>query len=312
MYDVPKFGVLLCAAFLITTCAPAQAGDCGAGTLERFFLPEDAAKIKTAFIGFQKALRENDLQQLTIFVDKSTRVVEVSDSAIQSREGGDWQRSLDRIFTPYVRAGVNTQRPECLIVDWGGGIALENGSVWFRRREDSSLKVQEIFTNKIKPDPEDDFPPPSQPTPAEDPVVIQGTVLGFDWTSSLFAPEGIYTPRFIVRVEKTLSGMALPNKVRVDFWAVKGQAEYTLPDEFYQPGHVWKLYLRDSSKSPADGRVCHSEAADTIDFVDASTQKIVDVHPTIAALDPAHKGLLSFVNLPCFEMHGLYLTEVKQ
>ena len=271
--------------------------------IDEFLLPEDAAAAKHAFETFQHALLSGNRKQVIALVSFPTTFV-VNGYPLTFSTDRALEKKYNKIFTAYVIRSVRDQRPEELLAGWEG-VSLANGAVKFTRNEEGSFHINDVRP-KLDPPPDSlrDFFEHRLTCP---PVVIEGRIVAYNWLTHIVPGfEGIYGDHFIVDIVNVVSGQLPQKRIRVDFWGVAHLPEYNLPPKAFEPGFIWRMYLRPSDAPPQSEDICNKDVQEWFSDVDP-TGREVGRHSAIRILIEGDS--LTYAGLPCFEVHKQFFSQ---
>jgi hypothetical protein len=272
-------------------------------TAAEFLLPEDAFAAREAFISFRSALLDGDKKSVSEQIRFPLDVV-VSGSALRLNGAGDLLRRYGDVFTPFTISAVQNQNSESLLAGWDG-VSIEGGTVRFIK-EGAGFRVGDITTRPIEVTGSvAQFLAKRVTCP---PIIVEGRVRAYNWVSRMPGFENIYVDHLIVDVTRVLKGEIPQSRIRVDFWGVSHLAEYNLPREAFEVDQVWRMYLRPAATSPGNEEVCRGDVQEAISFVDEKTRKEVERQSAIVPIGGTKEALMTYVGLPCFEVHKQYFT----
>jgi len=273
-------------------------------SLVEFLVPEDANAAKDAFRAFRSALLDGDKKKVVDHVRFPLDLV-VDGYGLRFKDASELAGRYADIFTPYVLSSVRTQDPEHLVADWNG-ISLENGAVRFVW-DNGGFLIDNVIPSPIKIS--KDVAEFLSKRPTCPPLVIEGSVVAYDWMSRMPAFENIYVDHLIVDVTRVLSGVPPQSRIRVDFWGVSHLPEYNLPSEALHVPQVWRMYLRPDVDPPKSSEVCGKDIQERVLFVDEETGREVESQSAIIPLGGEDGGTMTYVGLPCFEAKKQYFIK---
>ena len=285
------------------SAAPESSSTCRKSLLiDEFLLPDDASAAKRAFEAFRSALLRGNTEQVIAMVAVPADFV-INGRGVKFTTADELRANYEKIFTAYVANSVRKQKPDQLIAGWEG-VTLSEPAVTFIRSGNGTFLVGDVrpkpfvLTGEIA-----EFQAKRLTC---SPLVVEGRIVAYNWVTHSFPGfENIYIDHFIVDVASVISG-ALPDKrIRVDFWGVSHLSDYILPTEIFEPGHVWRMYLRPENQQPINDEVCSKEVQETFSFVDEAGKE-VETKSAITAL--ADRESPSYTGLRCFEAHKQFFT----
>ena len=142
-----------------------------------------------------------------------------------------------------------------------------------------------------------------------EPLDVEGRVVAYHWANHVFPGfEGIHIEHFVLRVERVLAGHSDPKYLRVDFWGASHLDEYRLPDEIFEEGKLWRMYLVPHSAASVSKETCQPDVDLTITYVDENGREI-GKEPTFSSLDTV-SDLPDFGSLPCYVLRKENLSIV--
>lgn len=270
--------------------------------ISEFLLPEDAIAAERAFESFRTALLTRNREQVIAQVDLPADFV-IDGRGVKIGTVAELAAKYDRLFTPFVIESVRLQNAGELVAGWNG-VSLSNGAVTFAGSENGAFRVSDV-----RPKPvvltgfAADFMDRRLTCP---PLVVEGRIVAYNWVSHKSPGfENIYADHFIVEVTKVLAGALTRRRIRVDFWGVSHLPQYNLPERAFEPGWVWRMYLRPANQPPANEEVCRGDVQETISFVDESGKE-VEKRSAIAVL--TGEDTPTYAGLTCFEAHKQFFT----
>ncbi len=185
------------------------------------------------------------------------------------------------------------------------GVKLSNGAVTFTKNANGEFRISDVRPKYVRPSKEIvEFLEHRLTCP---PTIVDGRILAYNWVSHAFpgAIESIYIDHFIVEVTHIVAGSLPSERVRVDFWGVKNLPEYNLPETAFEPGSVWRMYLRPTAEPPANGDVCRQDVQESISFTDEAGREL-EKKSAITVL--TGKEPSTYRNLPCFEVNKQFFS----
>jgi hypothetical protein len=292
------FLLALCSA---TTAVQVKAADLSTPCrknvpIDDFLLPDDAAAAKSALEELQVAILNGNRSRVIAMVAFPADLV-LDGRGVKFGTAREFEKQYEKVFTAYVKKSVREQDPEKLSAGWEG-VSLSNGVVRFRRTEAGNFRIVDVRpwpidspTGSVK-----DFLDKRLTCP---PVVVEGRIVAYNWvTHAMPGFENIYVDHFIVDVTNVLRGTLAEHRIRVDFWGASHLPEYNLPVHAFDPGPLWRMYLRRADEPPANSEVCSKVVQETISSEDEAGREL-EKASAITAL--SGETSLTYVGLHCFE-----------
>jgi hypothetical protein len=270
--------------------------------IDEFLIPEDAAQAKNEFEQFQNALLSGNREQVIALIHFPADLV-LNGSGHPVANASEFASQYGAFFTRYVIRSVRDQKPEELLAGWDG-VSLANGAVKFTRDEDGVFRINDIRATYEKlPESISGFLNGRLTCP---PVVVEGRVAAYDSATHIFAgPENIYVDHLIFDVSKVVSGKSPEKRIRVDFWGVTNLPAYNLQPKVFDPGGVWRLYLRPATDPPS-GDVCVGGVQESIPWVDENKREVKRESAINVLLG---ESAPTFAGLSCFEVRKQYFIQ---
>ena len=298
--------VLSSAAVSAQDKAVGRSSSCGKSVpIDEFLLADDAAAAKKAFEEFRVALLSGNRSRVIALIAFPADLV-LDGRGVKFDTPHEFENQYEKIFTKYVTDSVREQDPEKLIAGWEG-VSLSNGAVRFRRTQAGSFKVDDVRARAVAPPNGSvkEFLDKRRTCP---PAVVEGRIVAYNWvTHTMPGFENIYIDHFIVDVTSVFRGTVPERRIRVDFWGVSHLPQYNLPAQAFNPGSVWRMYLRSADEPPANPEVCIKGVQETISSVDEAGREI-DKTSAINAV-PGETSL-TYAGLQCFEAHMQFFESV--
>ena len=274
-------------------------------TVDQFLLPDDAAAAKQAFETFRDALLSGNREEVISQVKFPADLV-LDGYGVIFKSPQEFEAKYDQLFTQYVISSVRRQKPNELVAGWEG-VRLPNGAVKFSREENGRYLIVDIRSSHQRLPKEMQEFEYTQYTCK--PVVVEGRVIAYDWWShNLPGPGGIYIDHFVIAVGSVLSGPAMSNRIHADYWGAGPSPNYSLPDDVFKPGFVWRMYLRPADSTMKQNGICEGEVQENIPIVDEGGNETGKI-PAITFQDDEKS--VTFNGLPCFEVDQGYVYEIK-
>ena len=264
--------------------------------IDEFLLADDAATAKLAFEELRVALLGGNKSRVIALVAFPADFV-LDGRGVKFDTAQEFEKQYEKIFTAYVTNSVREQDPTNLVAGWDG-VSLSNGAVRFRRTEAGNFRIDDVRPSPLAPPTGfiKDFLDKRLTCP---PVVVEGRIAAYNWvTHAMPGFENIYIDHFIVDVTNVLRGTVAEHRIRVDFWGVSHLPEYNLPAHAFDPGPLWRMYLRRADEPPANSEVCSKDVQETISSVD-ETGRELEKASAITAL--SGESSLTYAGLHCFE-----------
>lgn len=270
--------------------------------INEFLLPDDAAAAKRAFFALRSALLAQNREQVVALINFPADFV-LNGYGAKFENAKQFMEKYDEFFTANVVESVSKQDPEELFAGWDG-VSLSDGAISFAKGGDGEFRVSNIRPKQDElPDSIAEFLDHRFTCP---PVVAEGRIVAYDWvTHTIHGFEGIYIDHFIVDVTHVLRGKVPQQRIRVDFWGVRNLQDYNLPKVAFEPGYIWRMYLRPEALPPSNGEVCGSGVQESISNVD---EKGREFSKESAIKSVAGEGSLTYKGLPCFEIRRQFLS----
>lgn len=303
-----RFFVIVLALF-VSGSANAQTEKTGAEcrknlTVDEFLLPDEVAAAKQAFNSLRSALLRGDHKQVIDLIDFPVTFV-INGYPVRFNTARELTEKYKTVFTRYVVVSVRQQKPDELLAGWSG-VSLANGAVKFSRSENGAFRITDVRPKRDRfPKDIADFLDRERLCP---PVVVEGRIMAYNWVSHTFPGllENIYLDHFIVDVTALVSGSVPQKRIRVDFWGVTNLPEYNLPPNVFEPGHLWRMYLRPAGEPPDHYSVCTKDVQESISSVDPSGREF-EKRSAIKVLTDLDSP--TYANLPCFEVRRQFFSE---
>jgi hypothetical protein len=273
-------------------------------TVNQFLLPDDAAAAKRALSVLQSALLHGDRKQVIELINFPVTFV-ISGYPVTFATAHELAPKYKTVFTDYVILSVREQEPDGLLAGWDG-VSLSNGAVKFSRTENETFRITDVMPKHVRP-PEfiADFLERQRVCP---PVVVEGRIAAYNWVTHMLPGfENIYADHFIVDITRVVSGRMPQKRIRVDFWGITNLPEYNLPLRAFEPGAVWRMYLRPDAEPPNHDEVCGKDVQEWISSVDLTGREFAKQSAIKVLTD---EGLPSYTNLSCFEANKQFFSEV--
>ncbi len=309
MYSfIVKHFVIVILTLFLSVAAGAQSGAVPSDRcrkslkVDEFLLLDDAAAAKRAFETFRNALLSGNREQVIELMNFPADLV-VNGYPLKIGTAREFLGKYDRVFTGYVIGSVRNQKPDELLGGWDG-VSLSNGAVRFMRTESGEFRISDVRPKRVRP-PNfiADFLEHRLSCP---PVVVDGRIVAYNWVSHSFPGfENIYVDHLIVDVTSVINGTVPQERIRVDFWGVSHLPEYNLTPKAFEPGSVWRMYLRPADAPPANDEVCGREVQESISSVDEAGRELKKesaIKVLAGGSTPTYSGL------PCFEVHKQFFT----
>lgn len=132
-----------------------------------------------------------------------------------------------------------------------------------------------------------------------EPLDIEGRIIAYHWANHVFPGfENIHIEHFVVRVERVIEGHSVPKYIRVDFWGAPHLDEYRLPDEIFEKGNLWRMYLVPHSAASVSEETCQPDVDLTITNVDENGREI-GKESAFSSIETV-SDLPDFGSLPCY------------
>ena len=273
--------------------------------IDEFLLSEDAIAAKRSFSAFRSALLGGNRERVIAMIEFPADLV-LNGYGTKFDSAQQFLNKYDEFFTAYVTESVRHQNPEELLAGWAG-VSLSDGAVTFERGNDGVYRVKDIRPKPVKlPNSIAEFLDHRLTCP---PVVAEGRIVAYDWATHK-APgfENIYIDHLIFDVTNVLRGDFPQTRIRVDFWGVTHLPDYNLPNEVFEPGSIWRMYLRPEGLPPSNEEVCRKGVQETISNVDETGRELWK-ESAIKIL--AGEDSLTFAALPCFEVSKQLLSKAN-
>lgn len=273
--------------------------------IDEFLLPDDAAAAKAAFEELRVALLSGNRSRVIPLVAFPADLV-LDGRGVKFDTAREFEKQYEKVFAAYVTTSVREQDPEKLSAGWEG-VSLSTGAVRFRRTEAGDFRIDDVRPRPVVPPSGSvkDFLDKRLTCP---PVVVEGRIVAYNWvTHTMPGFENIYIDHFIVDVANVLRGTVAEHRIRVDFWGVSHLPEYNLPAHAFDPGSLWRMYLRRADEPPANSEVCSKDVQETISFVDEAGREL---EKASAIKAPSGETSLTYAGLHCFEANQQFFELV--
>jgi len=274
--------------------------------IDEFLLPDDAAAAKAAFEELRVALQSGNRTRVIALIGFPADLV-LDGRGVKFDSARDFEKQYQKVFSAYVKKSVREQDSEKLSAGWEG-VSLSNGALRFRRTEAGDFKIEDVRPSPAAPPTGSvkDFLDKRLTCP---PAVVEGRIVAYNWvTHSMPGFENIYADHFILDVTNVLRGTVPEHRIRVDFWGVSHLPDYNLPAHAFDPGPVWRIYLRRADEPPVNSEVCSKDVQETISSVDEAGQE-VDKASAIKAL--SGETSLTYEGLRCYEAKQQFFELVQ-
>ena len=262
---------------------------------------------RATFISFRKALLDGDKQHVADLIRFPLDTV-ISGYGVRFENPNELFRRYDEVFSSFVLSVVRKQDFNKLTANWEG-VSTDDNAIRFVR-DGAQFRIGGISTRLEKPTGAiAEFLGKRKTCP---PLVIEGRIVAYNWVSRTPGFENIYVDHFIVDVMRVLKGDLPQRRIRVDFWGVSHLREYNLPDEVFEPGHIWRLYLRPSGSPPQNEEVCGTDVQESVSFTDEKSGDEVEKKPAIVPVGTVGEDEhLTYAGLSCFEVNKGFFVAAK-
>ena len=294
--------------FILALCSPITAAQGKAANtnlstscrkslpIDEFLLPDDAAAAKAAFEELRAALQSGNRSRVIALFDFPADLV-LDGHGVKFDNAPQFESRYAKVFTPYVTNSVREQDAEKLTAGWEG-VSLSNGAVRFRRTVGGNFRIDDVRPHPVDP-PTGSVKEFLEKRLTCPPLVVEGRIVAYNWaTHAMPGFENIYNDHFIVDVTNALRGDLAKRRIRVDFWGVSHLPQYNLPAHVFDPGPLWRMYLRRADEPPANSEVCDKDVQETISFVDDAGREVEKASAiTVLSGDTSP----TYAGLSCFE-----------